>query len=81
MLEGLWESPAVWIRRYKDKLMLSENLINQFTSDCPSTRILLTKAWPSLSVESKLQLLDTLKNRHPSWLSIIALDDKDEIVK
>lgn len=44
--------------------MLNESLIEQFTRDCPSTKILVSKAWPLLTLESRLQLIDKFADNH-----------------
>lgn len=72
--------------------MLSESLIKEFRRNSPSTRVLLDLAWPSLSVESKLQILvsytkvdfgDSIQHvvPIPEWLQILAMEDGEEIIR
>jgi hypothetical protein len=67
--------------------MLSEILIKELSDYCPSTKILVSKAWPSLSTESKLQLIfahnriSLERVNLPIWLYELALDDSAEIVR
>jgi hypothetical protein len=61
--------------------MLTEALIEEFTRDCPSTKILVSKVWGSLSLESKLQIINAFANNLPHWLVELTINDKDEVVK
>jgi hypothetical protein len=67
--------------------MLSEGLIEELSRSSPSTEILVSKAWPSLTTESKLQLIFAYNKiglesvNLPIWLYKLALDDNSEIIR
>lgn len=66
--------------------MLSENVLEHLTRKTPLREHLISTAWPSLSVESKLQVIDTLIGGGglsvlPDWLIYLAMDDVSPIVQ
>jgi hypothetical protein len=66
--------------------MLSENVLEHLTRKTPLREHLISAAWPSLSVESKLQVIDTLigvggLSVLPDWLIYLAMDDASPIVQ
>ena len=66
--------------------MLSENVLEHLTRKTPLREHLISAAWPSLSVESKLQVIDTLIGGGglsvlPDWLIYLAMDDASPIVQ
>jgi hypothetical protein len=72
--------------------MLSEPVLREFVRRVPSSKILVKKAWSSLALESKLQILDAYSKDsfqesnqtseyNPDWLLNLALDDDEEIVR
>ena len=65
--------------------MLSEEVLEQFTRKTALARELITTAWPDLSVEAKLQVIDTIQRIHfsstPDWLLTLALSDQAAIVR
>lgn len=66
--------------------MLSENVLEHLTRKTPLREHLISTAWPSLSIESKLQVIDTLTEGGglsvlPDWLIYLAMDDASPIVQ
>jgi len=63
--------------------MLNKFLLNQFTQASPASRVMCRRAWPSISSESKLQIIESYQSTGdlPFWLLELALGDKAEIVR
>ncbi len=66
--------------------MLSENVLADLTRDSPSQSMLVTAAWPSLSTESRLQVIaaiqgDDSSGNTPDWLLDLAMEDSEAIVR
>jgi hypothetical protein len=66
--------------------MLSENVLADLTRRSPSQSMLVTAAWPSLSTESRLQVIaavqgDDWPRNTPDWLLDLAMTDSAEIVR
>jgi len=66
--------------------MLSENVLEHLTRKTPLREHLISTAWPSLSIESKLQVIDTLTEGGglsvlPDWLIFLAMGDASPIVQ
>ena len=65
--------------------MLSEDILEELTRSSALQPDLVRLAWPSLSTESKLQLIQALQNgltiSTPNWLIDLALTDASPIVR
>lgn len=64
--------------------MLSEEIFKEFSSNTAESQVMVRLAWPSLSTESKLQLINALQSRSlytPSWLADLAGSDPTPIVQ
>jgi hypothetical protein len=66
--------------------MLSENVLADLARRSPSQSMLVTAAWPSLSTESRLQVIaavqgDGASPHTPDWLLDLAMQDSAEIVR
>jgi hypothetical protein len=64
--------------------MLTEQIFEELTRNTPLREQLITAAWPGLSVESKLQIIQYLVTNMqspPDWLTYIATNDDSAIVK
>ncbi|BEP38483.1 hypothetical protein GmRootV59_54360 (plasmid) [Variovorax sp. V59] len=65
--------------------MISESVLEELTRKSPLCQPLIEAAWPDLSTESKLQLIDAMLvlniRRPPDWLVKLALGDAAAIVR
>lgn len=66
--------------------MLSESVLEEFVRPSSLRQTLVEKAWPALSVESKLQIIQAIQNSDaltdsPAWLIDLGLADKEPIVR
>lgn len=66
--------------------MLPEKVLEELTRRTPFTREIVATAWPSLSTESRLQIVQVLQGdgftaSTPQWLAELALDDPAPIVR
>lgn len=65
--------------------MLSERVIEELLRDTPMREHLVKAAWPSLSVESRLQVIQIVNdlghNYVPFWLASLAMEDDAPIVR
>jgi hypothetical protein len=66
--------------------MLSESILADLTRQSPLQPVLVTAAWPALSTESRLQIIDAVQGcgvhrNTPGWLLDLAQDDPNEIVR
>ncbi len=65
--------------------MLAERVLEELTRNTPLREKLVTLAWPSLTVESKLQILDAIQqgafSSTPIWLAKIAIEDDAAVVR
>lgn len=66
--------------------MLSETVLEQLARPAPMQQTLVETAWPSLTAESKLQLIQSIQGTGPSpstpgWLVDLALADPAPIVR
>jgi hypothetical protein len=59
--------------------MLADSTLEQFCRRSPLSEQLIRLAWPNLSVESKLQLIDALSRQHdlPSFMANIAVTETE----
>lgn len=65
--------------------MLSEKIVEELARNTPLSERLITEAWPDLSTESRLQIIQASVDAHlgsaPIWLSILAVKDEAPIVR
>jgi hypothetical protein len=66
--------------------MLPEGVLEELARDTALRQHLVEMAWPSLSTESRLQVLQAIQGvgvwvRTPSWLTKLALDDPAPVVR
>lgn len=66
--------------------MLSESVLEELARNTALRQELVSMAWPSLSVESKLQLIEAIQGKgisasSPNWLVDLALADGADIVR
>jgi hypothetical protein len=67
--------------------MLSESVLEELARDTAFREHLVTTAWPNLSVESRLQLIELIQGLRPpsletpAWLAKLAIDDAAPIVR
>ncbi len=66
--------------------MLSEQVLENLARNAPLRQHLIEAAWPDLSVESKLQVIqavqsDSYKNETPTWLMQVCIEDSAPIVR
>ena len=65
--------------------MLSDVVLEEFSRNSPLTPHLVALAWPSLSTESKLQIIAAGQRDYspstPAWLADLAMDDEAAIVQ
>lgn len=65
--------------------MLSETVLEELLRDTPMREYLVREAWPDLSTESRLQIIQAMGTGVipglPDWLCRLALDDKGAIVR
>lgn len=65
--------------------MLSEKVLEELTRNTALREQLVLLAWPSLAVESKLQVLDAVtqdaSDSTPEWLTRLAIDDEAPLVR
>ncbi|WP_454690207.1 hypothetical protein [Achromobacter aloeverae] len=65
--------------------MLSESVIEELLRDAPMREHLVQTAWPDLSVESRLQIIQIISdaghNFVPTWLAALAMEDDAAIVR
>lgn len=74
-----------WAGAAKGEAVLSEKVLEELVRRTGLSQNLITAAWPSLSTESRLQILlavqETNTGSLPAWLSQMALRDPAEIVR
>lgn len=66
--------------------MLTERILEELSRNTPRTPELVKLAWPSLSTESKIQIIDGLQQKvgltyTPSWLMHICIEDDSALVR
>jgi hypothetical protein len=63
--------------------MLSDALLADIARQCPTQTIIVSAAWPSLSVESRLQVISAVTGHGltPDWLLDLAMQDSAAIVR
>jgi hypothetical protein len=65
--------------------MLSDKILEELVRDTPMSEHLVKEAWPDLSTESRLQIIQTSADLHhgylPTWLSVLAINDGAPIVR
>jgi len=66
--------------------MLSYEILEELVRATPMSEYLIKEAWPNLSTESRLQIIQTILRKHgqldmSGWLSVLALNDEAPIVR
>lgn len=65
--------------------MLSEQVLEELARSAPLQQLMVETAWPSLSVESKLQVIHAVQGASPdgtaTWLMELCADDPSAIVR
>ena len=64
--------------------MLPDKVFAEFSSNTPESQLMVKLAWPSLSTESKLQLISALQTKNhytPTWMAELAAADQAPIVQ
>jgi hypothetical protein len=65
--------------------MLSEQVLEELARAAPLQQALVTTAWPSLGVESRLQVIHAIQRAYPhttpDWLMLLCTDDPAPIVR
>ncbi|UVE65224.1 hypothetical protein L2Y90_15515 [Burkholderia pyrrocinia] len=65
--------------------MLSENVLEELLRATPMREHLVREAWPSLTTESRLQIIQAIANQMfgaiPDWLAMLAIEDHAPIVR
>ncbi len=65
--------------------MLSDKVLEELIRNTPMSEHLIKEAWPDLSTEGRLQIIQATVDAHlhtlPTWLSVLAMNDKAPIVR
>lgn len=65
--------------------MLSEQVLEELARNAPLQKLMVETAWPSLSVESKLQVIHAVQGSDsdgtPTWLMELCVDDPAPIIR
>ncbi|ANB78123.1 hypothetical protein AYM40_37800 (plasmid) [Paraburkholderia phytofirmans OLGA172] len=65
--------------------MLSDKILEELVRRTPMSEHLVTEAWPDLSTESRLQIIQEIVDANlgflPTWLAVLAMNDRAPIVR